>query len=53
MTERENGHWWGFWKQDAFECCRDCAGIRRADRKNLPCSGKAHLELREPPCTAR
>lgn len=45
MTEKKNGHWWGFWKEDRFQCCRICGIVRRIDDKHLPCKGKPKLRL--------
>lgn len=45
MVEKKDGHWWGFWKSDTFQCCRICGMIRRADDKNQPCKGKPKLRL--------
>lgn len=47
MTEEKEGHQWGFWKQDQFQCCQLCGIIRRADDKNSPCKGKAKLRPME------
>lgn len=46
MTDGTNGHHWGFWNQDDFQCCRMCGQIRRADDKNPQCQGKAKVEFR-------
>lgn len=47
MTVRSNGHLWGFFKNDAFECCQICGIVRRLDDKNLPCKGPTKLSLRQ------
>lgn len=46
MTEESNGHRWGHWKTDPFECCRVCGIVRRADDQNKPCHGPSRIELR-------
>lgn len=46
FTEEVDGHKWGFWKGDKFECCRWCGMVRRADKRNKHCRGKVKVELR-------
>lgn len=48
-TERDDGHRWGIYREDAYESCRECMMIRRRDRMNKPCRGKAKLRPMEPP----
>jgi hypothetical protein len=45
-TESVDGHEWGFYKKDDYETCRLCVNVRRADKKNSPCRGKAKIDLR-------
>jgi hypothetical protein len=44
-TERVDGHIWGRYKSDKYESCKVCMMIRRRDKKNSPCKGKAKLRL--------
>ena len=47
MTEQKNGHDWGFWKDNQFQCCKTCGIIRRRDDKNGECRGKQKLRPME------
>jgi hypothetical protein len=47
MTENFQGHEYGIWKNDKFECCRKCGLIRPAQKKkDRPCKGKPIITLR-------
>lgn len=43
FTDEVDGHRWGYWKNDTYECCRICGYVRRADKKNKPCKGQPKL----------
>jgi hypothetical protein len=45
-TALVDGHEWGFYGALKYECCLYCGMIRRADKKNSPCKGKAEIALR-------
>lgn len=45
--ERIDGHIWGFYKKDVFQCCLNCMMIRRRDKQNSPCRGKHKLRPME------
>lgn len=48
-TEAVDGHLWGFYRGMKYESCRNCGNIRRHDKKNSPCRGKAQLRQFEKP----
>lgn len=45
-AERERYHRWFTPKGIAFECCKNCGIVRRADDQNSPCKGKIKIDLR-------
>lgn len=46
-TESKDGHEWGFYGLDNFQCCRICGFIRRRDDANKPCGGLVKITLRK------
>jgi hypothetical protein len=45
-TTSTNGHQWGIFNKDAFECCKQCGLVRRRDDKNSQCKGRVRVEMR-------
>lgn len=45
-TESVDGHEWGFHRSDAYESCRICCMMRRADKKHSPCTGRPKVTFR-------
>lgn len=44
--EIKDGHEWGIFRNDTFQCCKLCGNVRRRDDLNKPCRGKSKLSLR-------